>query len=585
MRYILSKCRKVYRERGAIGLGKKIWQKLFGKSEAEIYEKIQRDKSGLYAAWRKKHGAVADELNRQRQLSYADFPLIGIVVPVYNTKVLYLTEFIESVLAQTSPNWELCLVDGCSDAKDTKETLARYAAKDKRIHVLTLTQNNGISGNTNEGLRAVRGEFILFCDHDDVLEPNALYEVNMAIKNHHADVVYSDEDKINDDSSLYYEPHLKPDYSPEKLTACNYFCHLMGVSRQLFEKVGYLNPAFDGSQDHEFTLRACDAAANDKIIHIPRVLYHWRQFGASMSKQHLEKCQAAGRRAVGEHLARIGLTGTVTQDHGYRVNYAINRQELISVIVAVKDDIKAAGQNFAQLKQASSYPCLEFILINLTPDTANGESFDGVTYVTGDTALSAYANINRAAQEANGVYLALADEYLTCNNPAWAEELVMYAQQPTIGMVGGKIYLPDNEHIFATDYLLTKGGPVREFFGHSRNVIGDGGQERMVRNVSALPCEMLLLRREVFPAAGGLDEKYRNGLGEIDLALRLLGAGYRHVTTPFAEMRLTKTAVTDKFMPMNTPDGRYFLSHGKDYVYDRYNRIPFDATDLEEAEL
>lgn len=575
---ILRKCYDVYKNEGPVALGKKIYHKLGQKIRgaedvAATYERLQLEKAAGYEKWRRKQLPSAKELKRQRKHRFEREPLISVVIPVYNTKREYLSAMIDSVLAQTYGNWELCLADGASSSAETLACLDEYAGKDKRIRVKKLGENLGISGNTNEAIKAAEGSYIAFADHDDVIEPDALFEAVKAVNEQDADIIYTDEDKINFDSTVYYEPHLKPDYSPQKLEACNYFCHLMIVSKKILDRVGPLDSRFDGSQDHELALRACDSAKN--VVHIPRVLYHWRQFGASMSKQHLEKCQACGRLAVKEHLERIGIAATIVQDHGYRIISAVDAAKKVSLITAAHKNFAAVGRKIAATIDASDAN-IDAVIVNLSGEKADEDFSAKIKIIDGDKSAGKFFALNAAAKEADGDFLLFFDENLAIPNGDWLKELMMYAQRPNIGAVGGKLFYADNDRIFATNYILTPKGPKREFNAHSRGIIGYGGKERITRNVSAVPIELMMIKREDFFAVGGFNAAYKKYFGDVDFCLRLLDEGKLNVFTPYADLRFEGECDEGAFFPPNTPDGKIFAENGATCFFDRYSRISYE---------
>ena len=563
--HILHKGLRFFRQHGARAAVRRTLEKLsiLEERKAPTYEELQRSKAQAYALWCRMHGPDQAELQRQRESSFAQSPLISVVVPVFNTDAGYLSEMLDSLLAQTYSKWELCAADGLSTKPETLACLAAYEKKDARIRVQHLKENYGISGNTNEGLKMVRGTYIAFADHDDILAPDALFEVVRAINEQAAELIYTDEDKVDETSSLYYEPHLKPDYSPVKLSACNYFCHLMVASRKVLEKAGPLDSRFDGSQDHELALRICDVTK--RVVHIPRVLYHWRQFAASMSKQNLERCQAHGRKAVEEHLARIERKGTVEQAHGYRIRYELESRALVSVILRVQGSTAEGLERVEALKAATGYEQLEFLLLASDTQPGPGGNVQSLLYRR-QTGL--YANLNRAAAQAKGEFLLFLDGALQPLQPEWLEEMLMFAQQKENGAVGGKLFLPDGNTIDRTAYVLRAGRePLPEFHGHSRFVIGNSGLERIPRNVSAVSCQAMLIRRGVFAESDGFDEGYKESYGDIDFCLRLLKRGYAQVFTPYAELRfLTDTAV----QPMLKADAAVYRDKWQGGPADRF---------------
>lgn len=260
-------------------------------------------------------------------------PLISIVVPAYNTKQRYMDELVYSVLAQTYVNWELVLVNASTDP-ERGTALREIGQKDRRIKIID-TENKGISGNTNIGIEHASGEFVAFSDHDDVLDPGALQEVATAISEEKADVVYTDEDKITDDSEVYYDPHFKPGWSPDLFTHVNYINHLTAVRRELLVKVGLLNPDRDGAQDYDLLLRVFDT--QPKIVHVPKVLYHWRAADGSTARDFSLKTNVteAASSALTEHFKRLSVKVSVKPKPNQPGFYTLDfpRYEKAAVIV------------------------------------------------------------------------------------------------------------------------------------------------------------------------------------------------------------------------------------------------------------
>lgn len=235
-------------------------------------------------------------------------PLVSIIVPCWNTPQRYLQPLIDSVFAQGYQNWELVLVDASTD-KDASDSIKNAASHDVRITYKKLNTNEGIAKNTNEGIKTAKGEYIAFLDHDDTLDPDALAYSVKAIMEHDAELVYSDEDKISDDGHRYFDPHFKPDYSPSMLRCVNYITHFVVVKKSVAEKVGYIEQGFDGAQDYNFLLNVVDVT--DKIYHVPRILYHWREAVNSTASDFSNKSHVtdAGVKAIKNHLDRHKVSG------------------------------------------------------------------------------------------------------------------------------------------------------------------------------------------------------------------------------------------------------------------------------------
>ena len=270
--------------------------------------------------------------------------MISIVVPVYNTPQVFLRQMIESVQNQSYSEWELCIGNASPENKEMKKILEEYK-NDARIKEVEIPENKGISQNTNRAMEIASGEWIGLLDHDDLLAPNALYEIAKAVNEHpDAEVIYTDEDKVTTDLKEHFQPHLKPDFNLDLLRSNNYICHFFVASRDLIKRVGGFRPEFNGAQDYDLILRCTEQAK--QIMHIPKILYHWRVHKASTADNPASKMYAfdAGKRAIEEHLVRCRTKGTVqhTKDLGfYRVKYEVCGEPLVSIIIPNKDQSEA----------------------------------------------------------------------------------------------------------------------------------------------------------------------------------------------------------------------------------------------------
>ena len=253
-----------------------------------------------------------DELARQRE--HQPEGTVSVLVPVWNTRPEWLAALADSLHRQTLAGWECILYDGGSDRPATLRALEGLPGFDERLRVVHAAKNLGIAGNTNAALELARGGWIAFCDHDDVLEPDALWRMVTALNESGADTAYSDEDRITANGRTHYAPHFKPDWCPENLLACNYVCHLTVMKRELAVRLGGLREGLDGSQDHDLLLRC--AASGVSVTHVPRILYHWRSNSGSMSHIQRDRCLETGCRAVEEHLRSVGVQARVAQDAG-----------------------------------------------------------------------------------------------------------------------------------------------------------------------------------------------------------------------------------------------------------------------------
>ncbi|MBQ2699593.1 MAG: glycosyltransferase, partial [Clostridia bacterium] len=211
----------------------------------QAFQKVKEHYLKSYDRWYQKNQTSFEGLEEQHLRVFKSPPLISVVVPVFNTRADYLKQMAMSVIAQSYPHWELCLLDGGSERAETLAALEELRGKDKRIRVERAQENLGIAGNTNLAIAMARGSYIALLDHDDTLSPDALYWIADAIETTGAELLYSDEDKMQHDGKYLFTPHLKPDYSPDLLRSCNYFCHLMVLKTDLLKRIGGLQAGFD----------------------------------------------------------------------------------------------------------------------------------------------------------------------------------------------------------------------------------------------------------------------------------------------------------------------------------------------------
>ncbi|HLX54928.1 MAG TPA: glycosyltransferase [Aquella sp.] len=293
---------------------------------------ISNLKLNLYHSWFiNKHLPKQSQLDEQRVYSFSYEPLISIIVPTYNTPRQFLIEMLESVIAQTYSKWELCIADGASTNTDTLELLREYSIKDSRIKVLFLSENYHISGNTNQAITIARGDYMGFFDHDDLLTPNCVFEYVKAINQYNKPaLLYCDEDKVSADSKFFSNPAFKPDFVLDTLRVSNYICHWLVIRKDILVKVGEFDSECDGAQDYDMVLRVADITRN--IIHIPKILYHWRTHRAStaaafgIAKPYTHN---AGRLALTKHLQRNNLVGKIRDGvnvNTYKIDYVVTHE-------------------------------------------------------------------------------------------------------------------------------------------------------------------------------------------------------------------------------------------------------------------
>jgi glycosyltransferase involved in cell wall biosynthesis len=322
-----------------------------------------------YQSWQEKHRPSEELLQSQRDAQWPDdSPLFSIVIPLYATPERYLRELIESIEKQTYQKYEVCFADGSPEDQKLEELIGKYQKDNYRIRYQYLNGNFGISGNTNEAVKMASGDFIVLCDHDDLLTENALYELAKAvIENPECDCIYSDEDKIDETSKKYFDPHFKPDYNIDLLTSCNYICHIYAVRKSLVDKTGAFRSEYDGAQDHDFILRTTEQAR--QIVHIPKVLYHWRTHMASTAANPESKLYAfeAGKKAVRAHFERVWPQYKVEKvtdgaSLGIYHTYFDVKEELISVIIPTYNSPDLWGT--LESLTVQDYPHIQPVLVD-----------------------------------------------------------------------------------------------------------------------------------------------------------------------------------------------------------------------------
>jgi len=477
-------------------------------------------------------------------------PRFSILTPVYETPARVLVDMLESVRTQSFAGWELCLVDDCSAQPHVAEVLARAQAEDSRIRVEHREQNGGIVASSNDALGMARGEFVVLLDHDDELHPDALAHVHEALlASPEADYVYTDEDKI-DANGRHSGPFLKPDWSPDRMRTQMYSCHLSTFRRSLVEEVGGFDPEFEGSQDWDLVLKVTERAR--EVLHVPRVLYHWRMLESSAAgggEAAKPWAFEAGKRAVQAHCERIGLPAKVerdTVDAGvYHLEPQLAEEPLVSIV------IPSAGQwrevRFEQVRlvthcvrsivEQSSYGNYEIVVVLDEPaDDGLREELLAIAghrlrLVPFTEPFNFSAKINRGAVHSRGEHLLLLNDDMEVATPNWIERMVMYSQLPDVGAVGGRLLWEDGclQHVV----VRFQGGlPGHLYRGFSGDFRGYANNVRVVQNALAVTGACLMTRRELFEGVGGLTTTFPVNYNDIDYCLKLRTQGKRVLYDP-----------------------------------------------------
>ena len=511
--------------------------RLFGKESVA---------EGGYEAWLARHKVDKRTLRRQKHAAFAQKPLISIVIPLYCTPLPYLKELLESVRRQSYENWQLCLADGSPDDK-AKEFIEKHYGREKRIVYRKLEENGGISVNTNEAVALATGEYLMLCDHDDTLEPDALYEIVKAINDTGADVLYTDEDKVSMDGQHYFDPNFKPDFNLFRLRENNYICHIFVVRKSLTDETGMLRSEFDGAQDFDFILRCCEKA--QKITHIPKVLYHWRCHMDSTAADPSSKAYAyeAGRKAVREHYQRLGIDAKVemTERPGwYRSHVKVQGNPLISVIIPNKDHTDDLELCLFSMTRKSTYRNYEILIVENNSEKEETfeyykklpDRYPKARVLTWEKEFNYSAINNFAAKEAKGEYLLFLNNDVEILTPDWMEEMLQNCQQEDVAVVGAKLYYPDDT-IQHAGVVLGLGGIAGHIMCRaSREDPGYFGRMISVQEISAVTAACMMVKKSDFDAVGGLDETFQVAFNDIDLCMKFRAAGKKIIFTPYAEL-------------------------------------------------
>lgn len=510
-----------------------------------------------YGPWYEEHRAKPEELERQRKqsLTWENFSggeesacVFSIAVPVFRTPAKFLCEMIESVRSQSFPFWELCLANADPEDREVAEILERYCREDRRIRVKNLKENKGISENTNAALAMARGEFVGLLDHDDLLAPDALYEMAARLeKDEGIDVFYTDEDKVTTDLSEHFQPHLKPDFNLDLLRSNNYICHFFVVRREIAERIGGFRPEFNGAQDYDFIFRCTEQA--EKIVHIPRILYHWRVHSASTADNPASKMYAyeAGKRAIEGNLERSGVRGVVSlrQDYGfYDVHYPVEGEPLVSILIPNKDQKETLMHCIRSVLETSTWKNLEILIIENNSEREETfacyrelEKDPRIRILTYPGKTFNYSAINNfGVQQAKGEYLLFLNNDIEVITPDWIEQMLGNCQRPEVGIVGAKLYYPDNTIQHAGIIIGIGGIAGHAFLGLARAKSGYLHKASLQMDYSAVTAACMMMKAEAFRKAGGFEEKLTVAFNDVDLCLRTVEQGWLVVYDPHVEM-------------------------------------------------
>ena len=498
--------------------------------------------SARYARWIEEHEPDQAALERQRQevAGWNDPPRVSLLTPVYNTPARFLEELLASILAQTFPHWELCIIDAGSTNPETLAVLQKQSLlTDSRIRIQSLKENLGIAENTNRALETATGDFFACVDHDDLLSPFALYSVAKAIREWpDADVIYSDEDRC-DVNGHRHAPFFKPEWSPALLTSFMYLGHLTAFRRSLAGELGGFRKEFDLSQDYDFALRATERAR--EIKHVPQVLYHWREHPASGSMGGKPDARATNLAALADAMRRRNLPAQVIEyPTANRARLRVDRWPRVSIIVPT-DSPTRAQICASDLVQKTTYPDLEVVIVTNSTLAENLErslpADTPVKLVRYDKPFNFSDKCNVGATAASGERLVFYNDDVEPTDAEWIQELTEQLGNPEVGATAPKMLYETGKIQHAglvTGVRGLVGTACHQWPGDSADY---SNFAQSLRDVSALSAACLAMRKEDFVRLGGFDEVNTPiAHSDLELCFKVREAGLRCVYTPFTTM-------------------------------------------------
>lgn len=511
---------------------KKVYARIFG-------EYTEEEKT--YKKWIDKNEPNKEDLAKQKNTKFDINPKISIVVPVYNTPENFFAELVQSLQNQTYSNWELCLADG---SPEPIKYMQEYPKKDSRIKYKIIGENKGISGNTNEALTLATGDYIGLLDHDDLLPSFSLFEIVKVInENPEVEFIYSDEDKLERLKGPRYGVFFKPDFSPYTLNSANYICHFSIFKKELMDKLGGFRSEYDGSQDFDIVARASELTQN--IIHIPKVLYHWRAHKNSTAQNSDSKPYAfeIGKKVIKDHIKRIldidvEVTDGLTPG-SYEVKYIVKENYKVSIIIDGTNMSKEQINSLIEKVKISTYKNYEIIIIT-------NEKLEE-KYKTVKLTNNIFEDYNKAVSLAEGKYFIIFDENLiNIDKTSYIEDLVGICQDPNVGIVGTKLYNEQNQ-VEHSGIILGMNGIGDFLYKGAPKDIGTYMQRLLIiHNVMCVYVKYAMIDKAVFEKIRGFTTEYKELAVSIDTCLKILQQQKQVVINPIISICVKKLNQTDK---------------------------------------
>lgn len=477
--------------------------------------------------------------------SWPNKPKISIILPTYNTEIKYLKQAVNSVKSQYYDNWELCIADDASDKNSVIDYL-KTIEKSEKIKIKYRSVNGHISEASNSSLQLATGEFIALMDHDDKLSPNALYEIAKVIINKpDVELIYSDEDKI-DSENKRFDPYFKSEWNKDLLYSQNYISHLGVYKTELVRKIGGFRKGFEGSQDYDLLLRYINVINEKNIIHIPKILYHWRAIKGSTALNINAKNYAveAGRKALEEHIYSTEIEGEalITLNTQYRVKRKLKYMPLVSIIIPFKDQVKYLSQCVETIFEKSLYENYEILLVDNNSESSDTQLFldslknNKIKKLHYPHQFNFSAINNYAAKKANGEYLLFLNNDTKPINEDWLIEIVTQLNREDVGIVGAKLFYEDDT-VQHAGIVLGMGGVGNHWQkGIKKDNPGNMCRASLIQEYSAVTGACLAIKKDLFFKVQGFEEKLRVAFNDIDLCLKIRNEGYKVLFTPYAQL-------------------------------------------------
>ncbi len=490
-------------------------------------------KNKIYQIWIKENEPNEKQLAKQREINFNNKPTISIISIIQNTNKQFLIDIIESVINQTYTNWEFCIIIYNKEPY-VKEILEDYANKHNRIKLKFAIENNNISTNLNEMISFSTGDYIALLDSTDMLSSFALFEIVKSInENLTVDFIYSDEDKIRDNKGRL-EPHFKPDWSPDTFRSYNYIKHFSIFKKEILINVGGFRT------DYDLMLRISEKAKN--IIHIPKILYHSR-FSIESKLYDTE----SEKKVLYEHLERSNLDGKVENGlflSSYKIIYEIKNNPLISIIIPNKNQMETLKKCIKSIIDKSTYKFYEIIIIENNSSDENIfefyeilKKYNNIRIIEWNKPFNYSSINNHSIQFAKGEILLFLNNDIEIINPDWLERMLEHILREEIGIVGAKLYYPDDtiQHAGAIIGIYNTVAHSHGYY-YNKDSYGYMGRLKIIQNLSAVTGACLMIRKEVFEEINGFDEDFAFAYNDIDLCLRIREKGYLILWTPYAEL-------------------------------------------------